>query len=748
MMMNLTGAYIQQVKRIVKSSAATALLLVLCAVSPYTYAQLPVCGATGGLVYISARDKIYNWDPSQPLSATNPSLNTIAFPGGDPNWSFGLAVGNNINVPGPSPTFYTTYGAGFGGGVLHNIYYHNGANWVNTGHKMPSTVNNFGGGKSVIYGFDVAGISDAEVWKYNGTGDATLLTVIPGFVGRGSYDIAVDNHDHFYLLRTGHPEQWLRKYDPNGVMVKEWRLTGAPVTAPGSLTGGMAIVCDKIYYNFGDSVRVGVIGDTTVQVTTVTSGKFVFSGGGVAGDFASCNMDMGDLPGGNDTLIELVRGCHTAQISFRRNFATPLPESFRLVISGTAVNGTDYELINTPFQIPANQQEAYLEIKPLPASAATGTRQAVIQVWGKEQSACVPGGMPGSGQQDVLLREIIAIIHDSLDVRISAPDTTCPGEEVTVTATVDPTLDFRWSRPELVSDTSDMTIIDHPTKTTTYSLTAFLPGAPATCPPRKVYYTAVVEQYPEVIAGDVIGCAGDSVAVSVSAKLEGVDYRYQWLTADGLRNDHDADNRFMGAPGTHTKTVRVSTPGAGCTTEDTVVIIIQPSMTFDRIAPADTVIQYGDSVQLFTESEAVKWLWTPGTALSSTDVARPRANPLRDMVYQVTATNEFGCVATAEVRVRVEYNSTAVLPTAFTPNGDGRNDVFRIANLKFEQLTEFKVFNRFGQLVFSTTDPRGGWDGSFNGRPAEVGVYYYIVSVTMPLSNEPKTFRGDVTLIR
>ena len=98
-------------------------------------------------------------------------------------------------------------------------------------------------------------------------------------------------------------------------------------------------------------------------------------------------------------------------------------------------------------------------------------------------------------------------------------------------------------------------------------------------------------------------------------------------------------------------------------------------------------------------------------------------------------------------RAYVVYRDSLLVPTAFTPNGDGRNDVFRVANLSFQKLIEFRVFNRWGQEVYSTTDNNGGWDGTWKGVAQDMGIYTYIIRVAFP-DGTVSTYKGDVTLIR
>jgi gliding motility-associated-like protein len=81
------------------------------------------------------------------------------------------------------------------------------------------------------------------------------------------------------------------------------------------------------------------------------------------------------------------------------------------------------------------------------------------------------------------------------------------------------------------------------------------------------------------------------------------------------------------------------------------------------------------------------------------------------------------------------------------PNGDGLNDVFGVANFKFQKLLEFRVFDRWGKQIFETTNPAKGWDGTIDGKAANGDVYYYYIRLGYG-DDYIETFKGDVTLIR
>ncbi len=88
-----------------------------------------------------------------------------------------------------------------------------------------------------------------------------------------------------------------------------------------------------------------------------------------------------------------------------------------------------------------------------------------------------------------------------------------------------------------------------------------------------------------------------------------------------------------------------------------------------------------------------------------------------------------------------------VIPNAFSPNSDGQNDIFKIMNITTEKLVDFKVFNRWGTILFRTNDSRSGWDGNYEGQAQPVGTYGYAIRIGYP-DGYIETYKGIVTLIR
>lgn len=113
----------------------------------------------------------------------------------------------------------------------------------------------------------------------------------------------------------------------------------------------------------------------------------------------------------------------------------------------------------------------------------------------------------------------------------------------------------------------------------------------------------------------------------------------------------------------------------------------------------------------------------------------------------LTVYNKQGCSDTASVLLSIQADPIG-LPNAFSPNGDGKNEVFKALNITNQVLLEFSVYNRYGQRVFFTLQPGIGWDGAFAGRPCESDTYYYILRYRLPDSDTEYVLKGDVVLVR
>ncbi len=182
----------------------------------------------------------------------------------------------------------------------------------------------------------------------------------------------------------------------------------------------------------------------------------------------------------------------------------------------------------------------------------------------------------------------------------------------------------------------------------------------------------------------------------------------------------------------------------GCPDTVQVFVRVKP-LPETKIISENHVVRYGESI-LLQASGAERYTWIPIRGLSAPNSNITEATPEETKEYVVIGEKE-GCYANDTIRLVVDFTSRAFIPSAFSPNGDGKNDVFRIGNIDFEKVQEFRVFNRWGKEIFSTSDPKEGWDGTWNGVPQDGGVYNYMIRLAYPDGNA-RLFTGTVTLMR
>lgn len=196
--------------------------------------------------------------------------------------------------------------------------------------------------------------------------------------------------------------------------------------------------------------------------------------------------------------------------------------------------------------------------------------------------------------------------------------------------------------------------------------------------------------------------------------------------------------------GTYILTV---TNANGCQGFDSITVRYGSSATID-LGP-DQIIYSGSSISLspsITGSLGGNYNWSPDYFLSCTACAMTVASPDRDTEYFLTYIDPNGCSVVDSIMITVLPLGNIFFPSAFSPNEDGNNDIFRGLGgpVKYYDL---KIFNRWGELVFQTNNFNDGWDGSYQTVPQPVGAYVYLASVTLN-NNQSRVYKGNLTLLR
>ncbi|HTQ66225.1 MAG TPA: T9SS type B sorting domain-containing protein [Puia sp.] len=219
----------------------------------------------------------------------------------------------------------------------------------------------------------------------------------------------------------------------------------------------------------------------------------------------------------------------------------------------------------------------------------------------------------------------------------------------------------------------------------------------------------------------------ESTATGLAGKI---DYS-KWLvlkknTAIDSSNMFNANFIFHMAPETYLVILTVGTE-KGCISSDSQYVNIRKSPY--PLDSHDTILARGASLQLSANDGNYNYYgqfnWWPPEGLSDPTIADPVLNTTMDNTYYVSMQNSFGCKLQDSIRVKYYTGPEIYVPNAFTPNGDGKNDIFRPIPVGISTMQYFKVFSRYGQLVFQTSKPFNGWDGNIGGKPAPEGTYVW-----------------------
>lgn len=175
-----------------------------------------------------------------------------------------------------------------------------------------------------------------------------------------------------------------------------------------------------------------------------------------------------------------------------------------------------------------------------------------------------------------------------------------------------------------------------------------------------------------------------------------------------------------------------------CSFTDSIRVI---NNSIDITLSQDTTISSGATIQL-AATGGISYQWNTG---DNTDIITVK--PTEKIIYTVTITNSSGCVDTAIVYVFVENPPYFIsIPTIFSPNGDGKNDFIKVHGFGIKEFN-LKIYNRWGEEVFETSDRSMEWDGVFNGKPLNTDVFVFMIQATFE-DNSVSKEKGNITLIR
>ena len=205
------------------------------------------------------------------------------------------------------------------------------------------------------------------------------------------------------------------------------------------------------------------------------------------------------------------------------------------------------------------------------------------------------------------------------------------------------------------------------------------------------------------------------------------------------------NNQVLTESGTYCVDTLSST---GCDSTYCLNLTVLPSPAIS-INPSEGSIKIGDSLQVEVVGNNITTIWHPTEHLSCIECQNPIASPTETTWFYVNATDTNGCQTTDSILIKVETlcDLDIEIPNAFTPNNDGINDFFQVANLSSNLgNVQINVFSRWGQKVFSGKD-NSGWDGKYKGKEMPADAYVYLIVLDCA-DREKKALKGDVILLR
>ncbi|HLP52981.1 MAG TPA: gliding motility-associated C-terminal domain-containing protein [Chitinophagales bacterium] len=317
-------------------------------------------------------------------------------------------------------------------------------------------------------------------------------------------------------------------------------------------------------------------------------------------------------------------------------------------------------------------------------------------------------------------------------------DITCFGNnngsiDITVSAGMAP-YDYRWNTSETIEDRTALA-------PGTYSVTATDYNSCSVSITTTITEPAEVTMQP-TITNPTCATNGNDGSISVVVNGGTTPYNYAWS------NNNTTDTNPNLGEGSFGITV---TDANSCVVTDMYTLAYQYDFVVD--AAPSVSIKLGESTVLdYTltgNTGNYTSVWAPDYALSCVNCVSPDVTPVYSKLYTVTITNDLGCVSSDTMSVTVVPLYEVFVPNAFTPNGDGVNDLFSIyGNLDGVEYMEIKIFNRLGEKVYESSDHQFTWDGSYKGELQTAQIFTWQMKLTWLNGHRDELRKGTLTLFK
>ena len=335
---------------------------------------------------------------------------------------------------------------------------------------------------------------------------------------------------------------------------------------------------------------------------------------------------------------------------------------------------------------------------------------------------------------------ILITVVNGVNLQAMTDTTICRGDTIQL-RTVSDGLQYTWiPAASFINPLVKNPLVISNNVSNTYQVTARIGGCSAT---GNIVVTTV--PYPLVNAG-----ADFSICNNTVAQLNGITNASSWKWSPAnLVSNANILNPVSYPPRTTNYILTVfDTRGCPKPSRDTFSVTVLPKMKV--FAGNDTAVIANQPLQL-NATGGINYDWTPSTYLSATDIANPVAVfpfATTGIRYKLFAYNPQGCKDSANITINVFKTPPIIyVPSAFTPNDDGTNDRLRPLAVGIKNIEDFSIYNRWGQLLFSTRINGAGWDGKINGLAQSSGTFVWTVKA-IDYTGKVYFQKGTVTLLR
>ena len=366
----------------------------------------------------------------------------------------------------------------------------------------------------------------------------------------------------------------------------------------------------------------------------------------------------------------------------------------------------------------------------------------------------------GVYQVYLYVTDSICLLTDTAEITITVTDSlslsAIPDQELCITTSIDfiayasgAATSYIWSSNINFTDTLNTDITDSVwTHTPSGPMTYYINASNSGCSGIDSVVVDFIGSALILTANDSI-CAGEQTTVTATNTNPTISFNYVW-TPDSVIVAPSIINSVTVNPTNSQYIYVTATSNTGCVVNDSIQIYVGNIPTPSVIATAsETLVAEGSTVQLIGEPSGLIYTWSPGQGVVNVNGQITDAVVDQTTIYTLTVTD--GICAKIDTVLITTFQFICgdpylYIPNAFSPNGDGENEILYVRGALVEEMV-FRIYDRWGEMVFESFDRTDGWDGTFRGKALDPDVYDYYLDVTC-VGGDEAIVKGNITLLR